>query len=92
MLIKYYKGRAVPLRVTALILCLAMLSIGCAHTEATRSVADDGTVTLTLNRMDSEMCIAGDSLKTENASWFDRIFKIPRLFDVQVGPGATPTP
>ena len=79
-----------------LILCLAMVGIGCAHTTATHTkvVNADGSITTTveIDRLDSEACfggrLMGDCISTKNASWTDRLFKIPQLFTVLIGQGA----
>jgi len=79
----------------------AILAMGflcsCSTTQATRTqeTMPDGTTktTLTLNRLESKARIGGDSIETKNASWVDRLFKLPPLSLFQVGPGgAAPAP
>lgn len=81
---------------TIAIILLTLMLAGCGHTRATRTVIehDDGRkeTVLTLDRLDSKACFGRDCIQTKNASWVDRVWKIPQLILFQVGPGATPAP
>ncbi len=82
------------------IICLGLLC-SCSTTRGERiettTVLPDGKIivetTMKMNRLDSELCIKGDCLRTKNASLLGRLGKIPQLFQfvlLQTGSSATP--
>ena len=82
------------------IILLGLMLVGCSHTKAERityTYDKDGSerivkkTTLELSRLDSKACFGEDCIQTRNASWFDRVWKIPQLILFQMGPGGAAT-